>query len=231
MCVRGCFSGAPISPMFLAPAVTPWKSSMPTVGPNNPSVRLYKYDKTSGEIIDYFQYYLNMSAANREGKAHWVLEYQATLTYGIGDVSAKSLDSLIASFDEASSDNFRKYYLYNSVSYDNLTKCDAFCKHYHVCAMKHVDYTRYKTCLDEGRLLEAAPSPPEVDRRWPHHEHWHRIHKHHRDVPPYMFIVICVLAALVFVLFFVIALMCWCRHHPARPMGYFTQPRYVLLSS
>ena len=217
--------------MFLAPAVTPWKSSLPTVGPNNPSVRLYHYNKTSGEILDYFQYYLNMTAANLARKAHWLLEYQPTANYGISDVSAKSLDQLLKSFETPSSENFRKYYVYNSVSYDNLTKCDGFCKQYHICAMLYVDYEDYKNCLDE-RMLKSGASPyDDGGHRWPHHRHWHRIHKRHHKVPAYMFIVICVLAVLVFLLFIVIALLCWGRRYPSRPMGYFSQPRYILLSS
>lgn len=213
--------------MFLAPAVTPWKNSLPTVGSNNPAVRLYQYNKTSGQIVDYFQYYLNMTAANLANKAHWLLEYQAAATYPISDVSAKSLDQLVQSFEAPFSESFRKYYVYNSVSYDNVTKCDGFCKRYHVCAMKYIDYTDYKNCLDESLVR--------LGHNEEHHElqykHWHRIHKHHRKVPAYMYTVICVLAVLVFILFIVVALLCWFRRHPARPMGYFSQPRYVLLSS
>ena len=50
--------------MFLSPAVTPWKSTLPGVGYNNPSLRLYKYDKTTSQVLDYYQYYLNLTEAN-----------------------------------------------------------------------------------------------------------------------------------------------------------------------
>ena len=209
--------------MFLAPAVTPWAGS---IRPNNPSVRLYRYNKTSGEILDYFQYYLNMTAANLARKSHWLLEYQPTANYGIKDVSAKSLDQLVKSFEPPPSENFRKYYVYNSVSYDNLTKCDGFCKRYHICAMLYVDYEDYKNCIDE-RMLKGGASPyDDGGRRWPHHRHWH-----HHKMPAYVFIVVCVLAVLVFLLFIVIALLCWGRRYPSRTMGYFSQPGYIPISS
>ena len=50
--------------MFLSPAVTPWKSTLPGVGYNNPSLRLYKYDKTTSQVLDYYEYYLNLTEAN-----------------------------------------------------------------------------------------------------------------------------------------------------------------------
>jgi len=51
--------------MFLSPAVTPWKSSLAGVGYNNPSVRLYKYDRDTAQVLDYYQYYLNLTRANQ----------------------------------------------------------------------------------------------------------------------------------------------------------------------
>ena len=50
--------------MFLSPAVTPWKSTLTGVGYNNPSLRLYKYDRTTSQFLDYYQYYLNLTEAN-----------------------------------------------------------------------------------------------------------------------------------------------------------------------
>ena len=204
--------------MFLAPAVTPWKSQRSTLRPNNPSMRLYRYNKTSGEIIDYFQYYLNMTAANLARKAHWLLEYQPTANYGIKDVSAKSLDQLVKSFETPSSENFRKYYVYNSVSYDNVSKCEGFCKQYHICSMLYVDYEDYKNCVDK-RVPKGGASAYDDGR---HCRYWHRIHK----VPVYKFVVICLLAVLVCLLFFVIALSCGMWRYTSHPKS---QLSYIAL--
>lgn len=39
-------TGSPISAMFLAPGVTPWKTTLPGVkdGANNPGIRVFEYD-------------------------------------------------------------------------------------------------------------------------------------------------------------------------------------------
>lgn len=42
--------GIPTSSIFLCPAVTPWKTVLPTVGYNNPGIRLYKYDKSTMHV-------------------------------------------------------------------------------------------------------------------------------------------------------------------------------------
>jgi len=42
--------GVPRSSLFLCPAVTPWKTVLPTVGYNNPGVRLYKYDRNTTHV-------------------------------------------------------------------------------------------------------------------------------------------------------------------------------------
>ena len=42
--------GVPRSSLFLCPAVTPWKTVLPTVGYNNPGVRLYKYDRNTTQV-------------------------------------------------------------------------------------------------------------------------------------------------------------------------------------
>ena len=39
---------------LLAPAVTPWLSTLaPETGANNPALRLFKYNKETGEVIEF----------------------------------------------------------------------------------------------------------------------------------------------------------------------------------
>ena len=42
--------GVPRSSIFLCPSVTPWKTVLPTVGYNNPGIRLFKYDRNSAQL-------------------------------------------------------------------------------------------------------------------------------------------------------------------------------------
>lgn len=133
--------------MFLAPAVTPWKSTVPGIGSNNPAIRLYTYNRTSGSILDYQQYFLNLSAANRQEKDQWHTEYIATKDFGVKTLAASDLSELVDKFAQENSSEFDRYYQYNSVSNDVQTMCVDTCKHRHICAIKEVDYDLYDLCM------------------------------------------------------------------------------------
>lgn len=51
-------TGSPISAMFLSPAVTPWKTTLPGVvnGANNPAIRVFEYDKKT-LLVEVWQQY------------------------------------------------------------------------------------------------------------------------------------------------------------------------------
>src|SRR5690348_11763672 len=68
------------------------------------------------QILDYQQFYLNLTAANLEGKATWLLEYEFLDAFKLSNMSYESVDSLAQSFDlKENNDTFQKYYNYNSV--------------------------------------------------------------------------------------------------------------------
>lgn len=85
----------PISWIFLAPSVTPWRTPG---GANNPGLRLYKFETTTGQVLDYTQYYLDLSTANHLDNAEWRLEYNFTTFYGLPNISAASLHELAETF-------------------------------------------------------------------------------------------------------------------------------------
>ncbi|XP_046392438.1 acid sphingomyelinase-like phosphodiesterase 3b [Ischnura elegans] len=87
--------GLPISWMFIAPSVTPWRTP---AGANNPGIRLYKFDTNTGQVLDYVQYYLDLDAANHLDTAEWKVEYNLTSFYGLSNVSAASLHELAETF-------------------------------------------------------------------------------------------------------------------------------------
>jgi sphingomyelin phosphodiesterase acid-like 3 len=89
----------PISYLFLAPAVSPRKSVLgDEIGPNNPGLRLYQYNTSSGQIYDYSQYYLNLTEANEKDRAEWKILYNLTSYYRLKNISAASLSDLAFSF-------------------------------------------------------------------------------------------------------------------------------------
>ena len=63
-------AGSAVLSMLLAPSVTPWETTLPGViggTGNNPSVRLIKYHRRTGQVQNIHQYYLNLTAANVNG--------------------------------------------------------------------------------------------------------------------------------------------------------------------
>uniref|UniRef100_A0A2K6GMC9 Acid sphingomyelinase-like phosphodiesterase n=1 Tax=Propithecus coquereli TaxID=379532 RepID=A0A2K6GMC9_PROCO len=149
-------AGAPINVMFLTPGVTPWKTTLPGVvnGANNPSIRVFEYDRATLSLQDMVTYFLNLSLANAQGTPRWELEYRLTKAYGVPDAGAQSLHTAL---DRIASDQgaLQRYYVYNSVSYDDRA-CDEACRTEHVCAMRHVAFSSYATCL---RASGSAPAP------------------------------------------------------------------------
>ena len=133
--------------MFLAPAVTPWNSTLAGAGFNNPAIRLYSYNRYSGELVDYTQYYLNLPDANQKGTATWVSEYSMSKDYGLKNLNLASMNSLVESFKAKDSKNFEKYFKFNAVSSNNET-CDAVCKKLHICAITDVDLASYNKCVN-----------------------------------------------------------------------------------
>jgi sphingomyelin phosphodiesterase acid-like 3 len=148
-----CFSikGVPISSMLLAPAVTPWETTLPGViggKGNNPAIRLIKYDRTSGQTLDIAQYYLNLTQANSIAHAQWKLVYNATEYYQLPDMGTQSLHTLAQSFltDDA---RFNKYYQANGVLYDPQETCKDECKIIQYCSLTRIDYDDYEACVQD----------------------------------------------------------------------------------
>ncbi|XP_019644210.1 PREDICTED: acid sphingomyelinase-like phosphodiesterase 3b [Branchiostoma belcheri] len=139
--------GRAVNSMLLAPAVTPWTTTLDGVGGNNPGIRLVSYNKNTGDLTDVNQYYSNLALANMQGSPLWGREYSLRETFNLSDASPASLQNLLDSFSDRSSDNFEKYYLYNSVSLDRST-CDEECKVAQLCAIKEVDYDKYADCTN-----------------------------------------------------------------------------------
>ena len=96
-------------------------------------------------IQDLLQYYTNLTQANIRGTPQWILEYKAISAFGIPDVTTQSLHKLAETFKEVGSENFKKYYKFNSVSYDE--ECNATCKVSQICAITKVDFDEYDSCV------------------------------------------------------------------------------------
>lgn len=153
------------SSMLLSPSITPWHSISPSmkgisVSPN-PSIRLYYYNRQDGKILDYDQYFLNLTKVNgkfqnkkndeyennsisKKDQTVWELLYTFTKAYNMEDVSTRSLVKLFQNLRQ--SDTFRKYYNFTSVGKDN-GPCDKICIRMHLCAISFLNHSNYSNCL------------------------------------------------------------------------------------
>ncbi|NXD84945.1 ASM3B phosphodiesterase, partial [Halcyon senegalensis] len=146
-------TGSPINVMFLAPGVTPWKTTLPGVnnGANNPGIRVVDYDPDTLQVLDMVTYYLNLTRANMMASAReeefptWEEEYRLTEAFQVPDASAHSMQKVL---ERISKDPraLQRYYEFNSVRYD-LALCEEACSLDHLCAIREVDFTKYSECV------------------------------------------------------------------------------------
>ncbi|XP_069752222.1 acid sphingomyelinase-like phosphodiesterase 3b [Narcine bancroftii] len=148
-------SGSPIGIMFIAPGITPWKTTLPGVenGANNPGIRLFQYNTKTLEIQNVVTYYLNLTYANTVAP-QWQLEYNLTEAFEVPDGTFQSMQMAL---DKIYNYDYylQKYYKYDSVSYD-LSKCDRYCRIDHICAIKAVDFVKYQECVQRE---SSSPTP------------------------------------------------------------------------
>ncbi|XP_056186185.1 acid sphingomyelinase-like phosphodiesterase 3b isoform X3 [Falco biarmicus] len=157
-------TGSPINVMFLAPGVTPWKTTLPGVnnGANNPGIRVINYDPDTLQVLDMVTYYLNLTRANmmaptwEEEFPTWEEEYVLTEAFQVPDGSARSMQTVL---ERISKDPhyLQQYYEFNSVRYD-LTPCEEACRVDHVCAIREIDFTKYDECVKASSSASAAVS-------------------------------------------------------------------------
>ena len=207
--------GNAVGTLFLSPAVTPWKSTLPGVGSNNPGIRLYEYNKLTGEITNYHQYFLNLSKAIETGLDQWEKEYDAIQDFELDSTSPTSFLSAAMSFRQ-NQQLFKKYLQFNSASQNLNPVCDDKCLKVHICSITELQIAQFNMCLNSPYPTTSS-EPPWHSRPHPHpHPHPY----HDKPVPRYMVIVICTLAAMVFVAAVVIAIICIKRQTISIPHRY-----------
>ncbi|XP_045465382.1 acid sphingomyelinase-like phosphodiesterase 3a [Harmonia axyridis] len=151
--------GHPASWAMLAPALTPRRTAD---GPNNPGLRLYKFNQNTGQILDYTQYYLDLTTANLDNQAKWSVEYNFSAHYMINNITPLALHNLAEKLSNASGDNptFNRYYRANSVRFhsNQHSSCDATCAHAHYCGITRLDYQEHEHCLKTAASVVASYS-------------------------------------------------------------------------
>ncbi len=135
--IRNLSTNEPTSMFYIAPSVTP-------ISIMNPSVRVYYYNRTTYEILDYAQYNADLNNANKIGRLNFTYIYSPKETYKMKDLSAKSWYNLLTRF--MIDDNlFQLWYkLYHGLAYNG--KCDKTCKYDYICYMSYSTKEEVDNC-------------------------------------------------------------------------------------
>ncbi|XP_059212455.1 acid sphingomyelinase-like phosphodiesterase 3a [Centropristis striata] len=141
--------GNPLNSLFVSPSVTPIKNIKEPYS-NNPAFRMYLYDSNDYNMLDIWQYYLNLTEANEKQRSDWRLEYIMTEAFGLADLQPQSLLQLGLSFMLPQSEAFDVYFSHHIVGYDRSITCRGDCMFNQVCAVLCLDQKSYSRCAGEG---------------------------------------------------------------------------------
>ncbi|CAG8445887.1 14605_t:CDS:10 [Ambispora leptoticha] len=85
----------------------------------NPAIREYTYSTSPasfGKLIDYTQYYANVTYANDEGELNWEVEYTASEVYNIKSLSTRNWKRVLKMFKDPNSLAWSHYVKFINVS-------------------------------------------------------------------------------------------------------------------
>ncbi|CAN8002120.1 unnamed protein product, partial [Ixodes hexagonus] len=148
---------------LLAGSVTPWGSSDPDYNklsvPTNPTVRLYKYHRPSGRLLDYVVYYLDLDKANArpQESPRWEELYTLSRQYSLPDATTLSLASLARRL--AREPALLDAYVRLGTAFKQDAPCDAFCRRVQLCAVLASRAEPHAACLG-GPVRSAWQAPP-----------------------------------------------------------------------
>jgi len=137
----------PISVAFIVPSIT-------TYGGLNPSFRVFQYNRTSFELLDYTEYVVNLTEANLNDRADWFISYSAREAYSLNSLQPADMQDFIVRMGE--DDDLFDEYLLNYYSLVNST-CNAQCKHTMLCETSSCTYALFKICT-KGTNYTESPS-------------------------------------------------------------------------
>eukprot|EP00727_Mastigamoeba_balamuthi_P009788 m51a1_g5431 hypothetical protein (432) ;mRNA; r:158079-159610 len=136
--------------MYVAPSLTPY------VGGNKngiwPAIRVWQYEPTTGELLDYVQLHVNMTAAtdSENPTVGLVQGYSARSEWGIRDLSTASWESLLGTNSAAG--QMRHYMKLLQANPEAPEQpCNPECVKESVCTINYSTAKTRKLCL-KGRL-------------------------------------------------------------------------------
>ncbi|XP_037583051.1 acid sphingomyelinase-like phosphodiesterase 3b [Dermacentor silvarum] len=162
-------AGTPVNSAQLTGSVTPCGSGHPVYKsiavPVNPSLRLYSYRRSSGELLDYSVYYLDLQNANRAASFQrlpkWERLYSARKDLGVPDLSTASMAELAQRISR-SPDLLSRYISYSS-SLKDVGLCDGACRRTMLCAILASRRAFHEACLAPETKGHSAHGLPMND--------------------------------------------------------------------
>eukprot|EP01132_Coremiostelium_polycephalum_P004818 gene4818-6006_t len=121
--------------------VTP---SMTTYQNHEPGYRIYEYDYSTNQVLNYYQYHTNLTEANLTGKMNFSLSYSAKELYNLPDLTPASWFNLAKTF-KTDDTMFNNYYQHIANS-PIVKPCDAFCQIKWTCEIFGVTSQLFDQC-------------------------------------------------------------------------------------
>eukprot|EP01132_Coremiostelium_polycephalum_P009309 gene9309-11411_t len=135
----------PTGIMFITPSITPWLNPWVPALPNNPSLRQFHYNTTGFDLVDYDQYWTNLTDNIAKDEINWLYEYRATDFYHVASLDPVSMYESYLLLDKIP-EMLVQYHLFNSVSYPSKG-CDDVCRRIQLCSIRSPYTTTFDECL------------------------------------------------------------------------------------
>ncbi|XP_042895174.1 acid sphingomyelinase-like phosphodiesterase 3b isoform X1 [Parasteatoda tepidariorum] len=155
------------SSSILASSVTPWHSidEFSTTLPVNPSFKLMNYSDSDFSLLDFEQFYMNLSKVNSLKETHldpghlYEPLYQFTTFYGVSDLSTNSLVKVYENLKK-NDNRFQDFFLLLTAG-KHSAECGRDCKIAQLCAMSGTSNEEYDQCMktiDESIISKSTYS-------------------------------------------------------------------------
>ncbi|EGC39017.1 hypothetical protein DICPUDRAFT_52947 [Dictyostelium purpureum] len=122
---------------YIAPSMTTYQN-------HEPGYRIYEFDYSTNQIINYYQYHANITDANKSGQITFDLIYSAKELYNLPDLTPASWYNLATQM-KTNTTLFMDYFTNLSSSPDKES-CDQSCQTKWVCQIFGITSTEFDKC-------------------------------------------------------------------------------------
>jgi len=128
----------PLSTVFIAPSVTTYSGAFP-------SFRVYYYNRTTYEVLDYDQYRFNLTEANLNDNPVWFKAYSFVEEYNLNGTTPGDMQNFIAQMQQDPT-VFDKFYNNYYAGFPQGS-CDSTCEKTYLCEAASITDILLQQCL------------------------------------------------------------------------------------